>query len=201
MSEKGLIFMTANPFHHGHLALVENTLKHEWVSECDIYVWNRAREWTLPHDARISAIESAMTRRWLGQSVHVITNKNERVGSILEIRPKDYVVLAMGSDIANSLCPSAKKLRDYEIAHFLSFAEMIVMERPEHPLMESAEAFIRSKVRTLRVLPPVNDLSGTKIRGIWNAKEDIRPYLPDGVYERIAPYLEVFQNARRGDDQ
>lgn len=192
MSEKGLTFFTANPFHNGHMALIETALKE--VDELDIYVGMRARLWTLPREVRIQALQTALSQQALTGRVHVISTVNEVRGSILSIGPEPYKTLAMGSDIANHLDPDDGIFRDYERAHFLSFPALTVLERKDYELIEAARRAIREKVSRLSVYPAVTEVKGTLIRRKWKGSEDIRQHLPKGVWETIEPHVGVFAN-------
>ena len=192
MPEKGLTFFTANPFHNGHMALIETALKE--VDELDIYVGVRSRPWTLPREVRIQALQTALAQRALTDKVHVISTVNEVRGSILSIGPESYRILAMGSDIANLFSPEAQVFRDYERAHFLSFPALTVLERKGHELIEAARCAIQEKVSRLSVYPAVTEIKGTLIRRKWKEREDIHQHLPEGVWETIKSHVGVFAN-------
>lgn len=191
MSEKGLTFFAGNPFHNGHMALIETALTE--VDELDIYVGIRAKPWVLPREVRIRALETAMELRSLSERVHILSTVNEVRGSILSIGPDPYKILAMGSDIANLFNLETKGFRDYERKHFLSFPAFTVLQRSGHELVEGARSAILEKVSRLSLYPAVTEVKGTLIRRQWKDGKDIRTYLPEGVWETIEPHVSVFK--------
>ncbi len=187
MSVKGLAFFTANPFHNGHMALVETALKS--VDELDVYVGNREKPWSLPREIRVAAILAGVSRKGYSDRVRVLTTPQEARGSILEIGPAPYDTLVMGSDIANKFADSERPFRDYEREHFLSFPSLTVLNRKKYELTEAAVRKIRERVGRIEVHPAVTDLEGTTIRREWKNGGDVRPFLPNGVWEVIAPHV------------
>lgn len=182
--------MTANPFHLGHLALIEAALRD--ADALDVYVGHREKAWTLPHRVRMEALREGVEQVGLSDRVRIISSVEESVGSILKIGPKPYSTLAMGSDIANKLADPKSPFRDYERRHFLSFPHVTVLDRKGFELTAASRASIERIVGGISVHPAVTELQGTLIRQDWRNGHDIRRHLPEGVYETIKPHLEKF---------
>lgn len=193
MPEKALGFFTANPFHRGHLALIESTLTK--VDRVDICIGGKQKPWLLPHHVRVEAAQAALREAKLDTLVNIIIIKHRIRGSIQSIGPEGYSLLTMGSDMANQFDNShPKPFRDYEALHFLSFPGIFILEREGHELSRAARSIIERRVRQLIVHSSINRISATSIRKKIKGGGNVQDDLPQCVWEIIKPHIEIFNN-------
>ncbi len=100
----------------------------------------------------------------------------------------------MGSDVANLLHPNSAKIGEKERQHFLSFPSVLVLQRPNHELLPTTHAYFVERMSTVIVSPPRVEFSATDIRRAYRNGEDIKPFLPTGVWDIISGAVTCFEN-------
>lgn len=189
---KSIIFMQGNPVHHGHMALCETAL--EQTDSLDIFLSSTRRHpKNLPYAIRRQSLEFALQNYDWAARVQILSEAVVAEG-FRSIRAQLYDVLTMGSDIARSLVEPEPTWKPGEMDYFLSYKQLMVLQRPGALLSSAQEAELRQRVYELLVCQPKIERSSRDLRAAYRAGTDISNMMPKNVWSCIAPHAECFHN-------
>lgn len=181
--KNALTFGDYNPVHDGHVLGFKACLR--VADRLDIYVGRKPKAHLLPREIRMEAMDVALAAAGIQEKARQINPER-----LIDINPRDYGALMMGSDVANFLV-SPSRFEAFERGYFKSFGHIVVVQRGISPLTQDGEAALR-KLGGLDVLDPVSESEARAIRDSWKSGGDIEETLDAGVWKVIEPHIEVW---------
>lgn len=177
--------------HSGHMALFETALQH--TERLDVYISHkRQRPHDLPHAIRKEAVRTAIQDAEWAKRVELLANEQVPEG-LFGIRAELYDLLAVGSDIAGHLVSPTRKWQPRESEFMYSFPRLLVVQREESILSETAAQTLRTRYRQLIVEAPKSPCSASVIRSSYRAGQDISQHVPPHVWDLIVPHVACFE--------
>ncbi len=188
MLEKGLFFGGFNPFHYGHLGLLETGLCE--VNTIDILIGNKSL-YVLPWEVRARAVQSVLDTYHLAERCRVLPLPKEISTKLQDYDVSSYSALILGSDVLNYFESSSPVFRPQDRAFFASFPVFVVLEREGLPISDEArQAVLRD--HQVREYPPKSPISASAVRQAYRQGADITTLMPPCVLEQIKPFIELF---------
>lgn len=155
--DKGLILTAANPLHYGHLELVKVGLS--FTKEITIAIGSKEHSYSMPRDVRIASVAETIKEAGMIKRVEIIAPEK-----VFRINTGHFSVLITGSDLLNKMLSQNQRGADIHTKFFLSFQNIICVERSKDKLKDGLRKKILDCGVNLIEKPEISSISSQLIR-------------------------------------